>query len=956
MVVGHSAASGAADGCVPEPPPPSVEAAPPSLSPDVQVSPDVTPTVSPTVVPTASPTVTPVATPDVPPTASPTVTPVATPDVTPSVTVSPTPDVTPSVTVSPAPDASPSVSPVPTPTVTADPACVPAATVPGLVTDVTARSEIARFPVYDATGATVRDAHWLVTDAGGSCCGVFVAATPDGRLLELGGPDPVYSDDRGESWHTVVRDVPSLAGEGAISAAPNGDIVGVVADLETGDRLQAVKYDAAAETWAFAEVPLHEPLLERPWFAVVPGPFAVAEGVTVPYVTVVRSDSESGQDSAFSVSLDGLTYAATSDAPAGASFVAGLVTAYLEPASHAILDYVQPNAGSGITPLARGGFLDVRPPDDIARPPSEDIPPPGELVGCPATEYGTDMRWRCTEVPGHTFGDALVVDSRGWLHEVTATSSEVVEYRSSPDGGRTWSRLDLVLPNGAIVDPRMFDVKANGDLGLAVVAAHTFDATNSHDFVFRIDTSAAQPRLVETLRIGAGDRRSQPSTPFDDALDPRQRFDYASVALLPDGTVAVAFDDAGHDSPRLAIELPAGSVPDVPVLTPPSPTATPGVTPDASPSVAPTPTPATTPSTTPTPAPSAAPSPAPPAPRDTTAPAASAVLPVRLTDPALVRFDERVTGVSGVSLRLAGGGAVPTARRCRDGAAAVSCDGPLTEVELRPSAPLRPGERYVLAIGTEPPRDAAGNAVAATAFAFRGSLVEDQASRAASYSWRTVPERAALGGSYTVERRAGATASYAFTGTSVTWVGAAGPDQGRVDVLVDGVRRATVDTYAPAPRWRVARTVSGVAPGRHVLTLRVRGDRSARSRGTTVVLDAVRAASGTTAATPAWDAAWCTAGSPSFAGGSAAVADLAGAEVTFTFRGTGVDWVTLTAPGAGRARVYVDGRLYATVDNDSPVRRYGVRRTVSGLTDAVHRVTLRIVGDGPVAVDRWVVT
>jgi bacillopeptidase F len=337
----------------------------------------------------------------------------------------------------------------------------------------------------------------------------------------------------------------------------------------------------------------------------------------------------------------------------------------------------------------------------------------------------------------------------------------------------------------------------------------------------------------------------------------------------------------------------------------------------------------------------------------------SAVLPVRLTDPAVVRFDEPVTGVtpSNVALRLASGAAVPATATCRNGTTPAACDAVVTQVELRPVAPLRPGEHYAVTVDGTPPRDAAGNAAIPATFGFRASTVEDQGSAAAAYAWRTVSDAAALGGSYAVERRAGARVTYAFTGTSVTWYGAAGPDQGRVQVLVDGADRGTVDTYAATRRWRVARTVGGLSPGAHTLTLRVAGTRSARSTGTNVVVDEVRAP---TVGAPAWS--WSGAAGSALSGGSAVIGDLAGARVTFTFRGTGVDWVTSLTPDAGRAAVYVDGRLLATYDNYSATRRHGVRRAVAGLPDGVHRVTVRVLGTRSsrssgtlVAVDGWLV-
>lgn len=806
------------------------------------------------------------------------------------------------------------------------------------VEPVETQTETGRFPVFDASGAPAGEARWRLTDAGGNCCEVYVASTPSGRLLEFGGKTLHYSDDRGVTWFEVTTPAESLTGEGAVTVAPNGDILGVNWTSWTADRIQAFKYDAAAKTWAVSEVTLKHPFSDRPWITTVPGPFTRADGTTAPYATVFRANYLSTLYDLFYVSLDGLTYLPSTDEAVQAT--GPLVTGYLEPATAAGLDYLQPHPLMRVTPLPRGGFLNVTASRGLA--------------SCPSTRFGLDQQWTCAAMPGHTYAPGLRVDSRGWLHEVVQESSGTFRYRQSTDGGRTWASLDLTFPEGGgVFNPLLLDYKVNGALGIAAVAVHPDIGGVSRDVVFRIDTSSGTPRLVETLYVGAGDRKSVVGGQLVD-----HRFDFASVAILPDGALAVAFDDSGGAEPRLAVELPEGRVlptPSAPA-TSPAPPASPDVT--VAPTTAPPPTvepvpttagPATPEPTAPAPTTPAPTTPAPtsdvptsaPPPSDTRAPAASAVLPARVTGAVTVLFDEPVGGVTAanVGLRLANGSSVPATSRCRS--AAASCSSGVTEVELRPVSALRPGERYVVAVappGTAPPRDPAGNAVVPVRFGFRASTVEEQSSPAARWSWRTVRHVSAAGGSYAVERRGGATATYAFRGTSVTWVGAAGPGQGVVDVYVDGVRRATVDTASRTARWRVARTVRGLADGAHVLALRVRGNGP-------VVVDDVPGATQT-------EASWATAPQPAFSGRTAALAD--GGEVTFAFRGTGVTWVTAAGPGMGRAAVYVDGRLWGTFDNSAPVRRYDVRRAVTGLADGVHRVTVRALGPS-IVVDRWLV-
>ena len=95
-------------------------------------------------------------------------------------------------------------------------------------------------------------------------------------------------------------------------------------------------------------------------------------------------------------------------------------------------------------------------------------------------------------------------------------------------------------------------------------------------------------------------------------------------------------------------------------------------------------------------------------------------------------------------------------------------------------------------------------------------------------------------------------------------------------------------------------------------------------------------------------------------GGSYAVARREGASARIAFDGPGVDWITVTGPDRGRARIIVDGEVLRTVDLFSAERAYGVVRTVGGLGDSAH--VLRIVATGhgrpastgsAVAVDRF---
>ena len=351
---------------------------------------------------------------------------------------------------------------------------------------------------------------------------------------------------------------------------------------------------------------------------------------------------------------------------------------------------------------------------------------------------------------------------------------------------------------------------------------------------------------------------------------------------------------------------------------------------------------------------------------DTVAPVITVTQPTTVSGPVRLTANEVVTGLttSSVILRPAGGAALATTLACATaGGAATPCDtATVRSARLTPSSPLVPGEHYEVLVnpaGAATVTDAAGNKAAASTTPFRGALLNQENSAAASYRWRRVATTKALGGSYLVEHRAGASASYAFAGTAVTWVTATGPAGGRAKVYVDGVRKLTVDTYASSAHWRVGRTVSGLAAGSHTLKVVVLGTKRAAARDSQVVVDGFRVGT-STVASPALRMTWPTARTSKAMGGGFAQSDSRGATTTFRFRGTGITWIRSTGPGFGKAAVFIDGTKVATVDSWSRTSRFRVARSFGKLADKVHTVRLAVLGrhraaatGSLVAVEAW---
>lgn len=333
---------------------------------------------------------------------------------------------------------------------------------------------------------------------------------------------------------------------------------------------------------------------------------------------------------------------------------------------------------------------------------------------------------------------------------------------------------------------------------------------------------------------------------------------------------------------------------------------------------------------------------------DTTAPVVSSVVtPSSLTAPVVATFSETVTGLAVGSARIMVAGTstvVPTATSCLAGGSAVACSSSFTAVRLAPAAALVAGQHYAVVIDAAAVHDLAGNPSVVAGTTFRALTALEENNAAVRAAWPVTVSRSAYGGSFVSEHLAGATASWTFSGTSVTWWTVTGPAQGKANVLVDGVRKATVDNYASATKFHVGRIVKGLANRRHTLKIVVLGLKGAKAgKGTFIAVDAFTIGR-TRTASPALVMTLRALSSSHFLGGHAAVTDTKGETLTLPFRGTSISWYTVKGANQGKAAVYVDGVLKGTFDNYAARTAYRVARTISHLADKVHTVKIVTLG------------
>ena len=139
--------------------------------------------------------------------------------------------------------------------------------------------------------------------------------------------------------------------------------------------------------------------------------------------------------------------------------------------------------------------------------------------------------------------------------------------------------------------------------------------------------------------------------------------------------------------------------------------------------------------------------------------------------------------------------------------------------------------------GTKNPAST-GTQVNVDEFVVGATRVDDRASVIRYSTWRGLLRTNASGGSLRRSATPGASTSFAFSGTSVTWLSVQGPRQGIADVFVDGRRVGTVDAYAAKDAFQVAHTYAGLTNAQHVIRVVVRGAHNPSSAGDLVTSDA----------------------------------------------------------------------------------------------------------------------
>src|SRR5207244_4184520 len=231
------------------------------------------------------------------------------------------------------------------------------------------------------------------------------------------------------------------------------------------------------------------------------------------------------------------------------------------------------------------------------------------------------------------------------------------------------------------------------------------------------------------------------------------------------------------------------------------------------------------------------------------------------------------------------------------------------------------------------------------------------------------PEVAAFsGGTAGSSDVSGATVTFSFTGTAVSWIGLKCSVCGIATVSIDGGAPTSVDTAGPAAPGspgltsEVVFTASSLTAGSHTMVITVTG--TTTSGGANIIVDAFDVTGGTAGAAtriedtdPAvsYTGTWVHGTDARATGGTFAEANLAGAVATLSFTGTEVRWLSALNSNNGIARLSLAGTLLGEVDTYASSFARTVF-TASGLTRGPHALPIEVTGTkNQASTDTWVI-
>jgi hypothetical protein len=227
------------------------------------------------------------------------------------------------------------------------------------------------------------------------------------------------------------------------------------------------------------------------------------------------------------------------------------------------------------------------------------------------------------------------------------------------------------------------------------------------------------------------------------------------------------------------------------------------------------------------------------------------------------------------------------------------------------------------------------------------ALVENDDINIVYDNWFGIADANASGGTYRMDKVKNNSAQFTFTAKSVTWITLTGPDQGKAQVLIDGVGKGSFDLYSSSVQYQVTKTFSGLTNAKHTLKVKVLGTKNSNSSSTNVVVDGFIVGGVTTedSAIALRYTNWIGVSDANASGGSYRQNKSSGSVAKLSFTGNQIDWVTMTGPGFGKVKVFVDGvQQGGTIDLYASSKHWQVRRTFTAVGSGTHTIEIKPTG------------
>ena len=421
-----------------------------------------------------------------------------------------------------------------------------------IMIDEAPHGDVREFLTIDLRTNETTNTTWAVfnKDYGGNCCEHYIATTIEGDIMNIGGEYPVYTEDRGHAWDTYIPGVlPDTQcrtfvptnpgqeglGEGSIVQATNGDIISMTWFPYIGadgkiDKFYALLYDDSEEEWKWCYNRITEPFYDRSWQVEVVGPISSSLGSGDWASIIVSNFWHQTQNAGGQISVDGLNYYPFQfPNRGGGEPTIELDLNFTEADLPAYYDVNKPHKEMRSFPFPSGGLLF-----------------PNYYDNGNAAYMDTTLSWNELEVQFPS--EYCQIDSTGLIHCMKNTGTDFTHFISS-DGANSWQNYTYQMGNVS-TSIEEWEFQANGELDLFVLNIRYQSSEGPDvDMVYHV-RGYSEDMSPDTLTyIGEGDLDSTSGAGND------IRFDFASLAILSDGGVVVAFHDSTDVDPLFAVEL-----------------------------------------------------------------------------------------------------------------------------------------------------------------------------------------------------------------------------------------------------------------------------------------------------------------------------------------------------------------------------------------------------------------